>query len=139
MMPKSKWRFKILVDGECPLCRREAQVLRLLDRGRGRLAIVDISAPGFDSSKYGRTMGELMGQIHGVTPRGRVVVGMEVFRQAYDAVGLGLLLWPTRWPILRQLSDTAYRWFSRNRLWLTGRATRCDSGRCRIGSAGWKS
>jgi len=128
------WQFKILIDGECPLCKREANFLRWLDGGRGRLVIEDISAPDFDASKYGKRLDELMGQIHGVTRWGTVITGMGVFRQAYDAVGLGWLLAPTNWPILRQISDRVYVWFARNRLRLTGRRETCDSGRCHLGA-----
>jgi predicted DCC family thiol-disulfide oxidoreductase YuxK len=127
------WDLKILYDGECPVCRREASMLRRLDRGRGRLAMEDITSPGFDPSCYGTTQEAVMGKIHGVLPSGRLITGMDVFRRAYSAVGLGFLMVPTRWPILRPLSEAAYRWFARNRLRLTGRSKpACDTGRCRI-------
>ncbi len=124
-------QFKILIDGECPLCKQEGDFLRWLDGGRRRLAIEDITTPDFDPGKYGKTMDELMGQIHGVTHHGTVVSGMTVFRRAYEAVGWGWLLAPTNWPILRWASDACYAWFARNRLRLTGRKGTCDSGRCR--------
>jgi len=78
-------------------------------------------------------MDDLIGQIHGVMPNGTIVRGVEVFRIAYETVGLGWLLAPTKWPILRQLSDACYAWFARNRLLLTGRASKCSSARCRVG------
>ena len=82
-----------------------------------------------------RTMDELMGAIHGVMPDGTNVTGMEVFRRAYAAVGLGWLLAPTGWPGLRPLFDRFYRWFARNRLRLPGRrAGACDGDRCRAPS-----
>jgi len=37
----------------------------------------------------------MQGIIHGVFPDGRMVRKVEVFRQAYRAVGLGWLLAPT--------------------------------------------
>jgi predicted DCC family thiol-disulfide oxidoreductase YuxK len=119
------FEIALLYDGECPLCAREIAGLRRLDRGRGRLRFVDIAAPGFDASRYGRTRAELMARIHGALPDGRLVEGMEVFRRAYAAVGLGWLLAPTRWPGLRRVADAAYRWFARNRLRLTGRSDAC--------------
>jgi predicted DCC family thiol-disulfide oxidoreductase YuxK len=73
---------------------------------------------------------ELMARIHGVLPDGSLVEGVEVFRQAYAAVGLGWLVAPTRWPGLRRLADLAYRVFARNRLRWTGRASACDAGQC---------
>ena len=124
-------RFTILIDGACPLCRHEAGLMRRLDRGRGRLAIVDIAAPGFDAARFGTTFEALMGEIHGVLPDGSLVTGVEVFRRAYGAVGWGWLLAPTGWPGLRWAFDRAYVWFARNRLRLTGRPA-CDGDRCKV-------
>lgn len=112
----------LLFDGECPLCAREVALLRRLDRGRGRIGFEDLAAPGFDPRRHGRSAAELMARMHGVLPDGRLVEGVEVFRRAYAAVGLGWALAWTRWPLLRPLADAGYRWFARNRLRLTGRA-----------------
>lgn len=121
----------VLFDGECPLCAREVAALRRLDRGRGRIAFDDIAAPGFDAARYGRRHDELMARIHGALPDGRLVEGVEVFRRAYTAVGLGWALAWTAWPALRPLADAGYRWFARNRLRLTGRAAHdCASDHC---------
>lgn len=118
----------VLFDGDCPLCAREVRMLRRLDRARGRIGFEDIAAPGFEASRYGLDPATLMARIHGVLGDGRVIEGMEVFRRAYAAVGLGWLLAPSRWPLLRPLCDAAYRSFARNRLRLTGRAG--DGERC---------
>lgn len=119
-MPGS-WRIKVLYDGDCPLCSREIDFLTARDRGRGQIAFEDIASPEFDPSRYGLEAADVVARIHGVLPDGRVVEGVEVFREAYGAVGLGWLLAPTRWPGLRGLSDRAYRIFARNRLRWTGR------------------
>lgn len=120
--------MQILYDGACPLCRREAAAMLRLDRGRGRLAMVDIATPEFNPAAYGKTLDELNARIHGVTPEGELLVGMEVFRRAYARVGLGWLWAPTGWPVLRPICDACYRWFARNRYRLTGR---CEDGTCR--------
>lgn len=126
----------VLFDGECPLCAREVAALRRLDRGRGRIAFDDIAAPGFDAARYGRRHDELMARIHGALPDGRLVEGVEVFRRAYTAVGLGWALAWTAWPGLRPLADAGYRWFARNRLRLTGRAAHaCASDHCALPEA----
>ena len=117
--------FEILIDGECPLCRREAAAMRWLDRRHGRLVITDITDAQFDPTGYGVTFADLMGTIHGVRADGRLVTGMEAFRRAYAAVGLGWVLAPTGWPGLRGLFDVLYRVFARHRLRLTGR--RCET------------
>jgi predicted DCC family thiol-disulfide oxidoreductase YuxK len=118
--------IRVLHDGECPLCAREVALLRRLDQGRGRIVFEDISAPGFEAARYARSHAELMARIHGVLPDGSLVEGLEVFRRAWGAVGLGWLLAPTRWPLLAPLAEAAYRAFARNRLRITGRAVaRC--------------
>ncbi len=122
--------FTILIDGDCPLCVREAKVMQRLDRGRGRLAFIDIAAPDFDPSVFNRTHAEVMGAIHGVYADGRIVTGMEVFREAYSLVGYGWLLRPTGWPVLRSIFDAIYRLFAWIRPRLPGR--RCSGGTCRV-------
>ena len=126
----NQWRFKLLYDGDCPLCRREAAFLQRRNH-HGWLAFANIAAPDFDPAAYGVTREDLMGVIHGVFPDGRLVRKMAVFREAYRAIGLGWLLAPTGWPGLRWLADRGYEWFARHRLTignLLGRS--CDSGSC---------
>jgi predicted DCC family thiol-disulfide oxidoreductase YuxK len=118
--------LSLLYDGDCPLCSREIEMLRRRDK-RGAIAMIDISAPGFDASDYGLDHQTVMARIHGVLPDGTVIEGMEVFRRAYAAVGLGWLLAPSRWPVVGRLFDAAYNWFARNRLRLTGRVHECDA------------
>lgn len=115
------FEIKVLFDGECPLCAREISFLRRRDR-RGLIAFEDIAAPGFDAKRFGLDQHAVMSRIHGVLPGGTVIEGVEVFRRLYTAVGLGWLVAPTRWPILRGLFDRAYLVFARNRLRWTGRA-----------------
>ena len=126
------WDLKLLYDGDCPLCSREVAMLRRRD-ARGRIEFEDIARPGFDPARYGLDQRTVMARIHGVLPDGRVVEGMEVFRRAYGAVGLGWLLAPSRWPGIGRLFDAAYRSFARNRLRWTGRAAvACEAGHCAV-------
>jgi len=145
--------FAILVDGKCTLCRREARFMQRLDAGRGRLSIVDITAPDFDTPRYssmGASMDDLMGQIHGVTPEGSLITGMEVFRRAYRAVaeggGIGARIMSfavgvTGWPLIRPLVDIFYRWFARHRMKISASAAKllgeepamvCEGDRCKV-------
>lgn len=120
-MTQPHWQIKVLYDGDCPLCMREIRFLRARDHA-GRISFEDIAAPGFDPARYGLGRRDVMARIHGVLPDGRLVEGVEVFRRLYEQVGLGWLLAPTRWPVLRPLFDAAYRAFARNRLRITGRS-----------------
>lgn len=126
--------FIILIDGACPLCRREGEFLRRLDRGRGLLGLEDISCPDFEPQRFGATLPDMMGRIHGVKPDGTILTGLAVFRHAYRLVSppLGLLWAPTGWPGLRWAFDRLYILFARNRHRLTGRRAPCDTGRCAV-------
>lgn len=129
--------LEIFFDGECPLCRREIALLDALDR-RGRLLLTDIASPRFDPSDTGRDLGTLMGRIHARRlPSGELVEGVEVFRRAYDAVGLGPLVALSRVGPIASLLERGYRWFAANRLRLTGRedAIVCTSDRCAVATA----
>jgi predicted DCC family thiol-disulfide oxidoreductase YuxK len=123
--------MEILIDGGCAVCRREGEALRRRDRGRGRLAIVDIAGAGFDAAEYGATRDELMRRIHARMPDGSVVSGLEVFRRAYARVCpvLGWVWAPTGWPVLRRVCDRVYEWFARNRHRL---GTSCEGERCSV-------
>lgn len=130
------WAFKLLYDGECPLCMREVRWLRRKNR-KGLLAFEDISAAGFDPAQYGTSREELLGVIHGVLPDGRLVRRVEVFRHAYRAVGLGWLLAPTGWPVLRWFFDALYATFARHRIRI-GRlfGRKCATGTCNVAHSG---
>ena len=117
----------LLYDGGCPLCSKEIEFLKRRDGRSGRVAFDDIWDRSFDASLYGLEREVLMARMHGVLADGSVVEGLEVFRRAYRAVGLGWLLAPTGWIGLRRIADWAYRVFARYRLKL-----RCRDG-CEIG------
>jgi predicted DCC family thiol-disulfide oxidoreductase YuxK len=104
----------LLYDGACPVCNMEMDNLKARN-AQGLLKFVDISAPFFDTTPYGATLADLNKLIHAVRPDGSLVIGVEVLRLAYRAVGLGHLAAPTGWPVLKPAFDMAYAVFARNR------------------------
>jgi predicted DCC family thiol-disulfide oxidoreductase YuxK len=106
---------RLLIDGDCPFCSAEAGWLGRRDRC-GRLTLEDIRAAGFDAARYGADPAAVRAGLHAVLPDGRVVTRMDAVRSAYEAVGLGWITAPTRWPGLRRLFDAAYDLFARNRV-----------------------
>ncbi len=112
----------LLYDGGCPLCRREVSFLRRRDAGRDLLAFVDIDDPAYDPDLHaGIGYREAMGSIHAIDADGTVLRDVEVFRRAYELIGLGWIYAPTRWPLLRPLAEGAYSLWARLRLQATGR------------------
>ena len=124
--------FTLLYDGACPICQKEVAWLQWKNQ-TGKLGFQDINAVGFDPSRYGKTLPELMAEIHGVYPDGHIIKGMPVFRASYRAVGLGWLLAPTAWPLLRPLFDALYLLFARHRITLGGflRGKTCKDNACK--------
>lgn len=119
-----RFDVEIFFDGACPLCRREIDLLKRMDRDQ-KVLFTDIAQPGFQVS--GKTFGELMDRIHGRLPDGSFIEGVEVFRRVYDAIGLRWCVAVTRWPGVSNLLDLSYRFFARNRLRWTGR---CKAEAC---------
>lgn len=128
---KPPWTVEVFYDGQCPLCCREIGMIRWLDR-RERLRLTDISTPEFRPADYQKSMDDFMSEIQGRLPDGQWIIGVEVFRQLYAAVGLGWLVAITRWPGISRGLDFGYRVFAKNRLRLTGR---CTPDSCQIPSA----
>ena len=126
---ESTWQIRILIDGDCPLCAREARYLERLDGGRGGIQFEDLSSVDFDPSKYGLDQATVEARIHGILPDGTVVEGVEVFSRAYSAVGVTWIATLSEWRGARWLLDHLYLIFAKNRLRITGRTPK----RCEIG------
>jgi predicted DCC family thiol-disulfide oxidoreductase YuxK len=119
----------VFFDGACPICAREISLMRRLDR-HGRLALCDFSAPKYDAASTGLAVADLSGVIHARWADGTVITGVDVFRAMWEAVGLRFLAKLSRLSFLDLLAVKAYAWFTRNRLWLTGRANDCMGNTC---------
>lgn len=104
----------LLYDGACPVCNLEMDNLKARNTA-GWLRFVDISMPFFDPVPYGATLAEMNGLIHAQRPDGSLVIGVEVFRLAYSAVGLRHFTAPTGWPLLKPVFDVAYALLARHR------------------------
>jgi predicted DCC family thiol-disulfide oxidoreductase YuxK len=111
---KNNFPLTLLYDGQCPVCNLEMDNLKARN-AEGLLKFVDISQPQFDPTPYGATLVQMNALIHAQRPDGSLVVGVEVFRLAYGAVGLGHITAPTAWPLFKPAVDAAYAVFARNR------------------------
>lgn len=125
---ESARQIEVFFDGECPLCRREIDMLRALDAGK-KIIFTDICGDGFEASCLGLTHSQLMERIYGRLPDGSLITGVEVFRRLYGAVGFKKVVAMSRWPAIRQSLDFAYDKFARHRLKLTGR---CNADSCEV-------
>jgi len=121
-MSQSTWHIKLLYDGECPFCLREVNFLKQRDAGKGLIKFVDITDDNYQPQNHGGIDFETaMARIHGVLPDGRVVKDLEVFRRAYQAVGMGWVYAATKLPIIGAIAHGIYGVWAAWRLPLTGR------------------
>lgn len=113
----SKQHFKMLYDGDCPICRAEVKWLTKWNKD-GYLEFEDVSHTddNEDQRKYGKSKQQLMDRIHGVTENGELISGVEVFRKSYDSVGLGWMMAPSKWPLFSTIADWSYNIFARHRV-----------------------
>lgn len=121
-------------DGLCPVCNLEMDNLKARNQ-HGLLRFADISVPFFDPIPLGVSLQALNELIHAKRPDGTLVVGVEVFRLAYSAVGLGRWFAPTALPVLKPLADAAYAVFARNRYGVSRASTQVLEWLRRVRSA----
>ena len=122
----------VLFDSLCPVCRREVNLLKKIDR-KGQLGVVDIADPDFKPESFGLTLDQCIGSLHAVRADGEIIHGMDTIRDMYNSVGLGWVMgWTAVWPF-RPLADIGYRVFARYRPRFSGFQPECDeNGRCRV-------
>lgn len=125
----SDWEVEVFFDGDCPLCKREIEMIRRRDVDH-KILFTDITGETFVSAAVGKSIDELMLQIHGRLPNGELIIGPEVFRRLYSAIGFDRLVRLSRVAGISHLLEISYRFFARYRLRLTGR--QCADGSCEI-------
>ena len=116
------WKIKLLYDGECPLCVREVNFLTKKDAGRGIIKFIDIASLDYDPQEHGGIdFATAMGRIHGILADGTIITNVEVFRQAYESLGMGWVYAITKVQILEAIADWFYGIWADWRLKITGR------------------
>ncbi|XP_072553315.1 uncharacterized protein [Salminus brasiliensis] len=122
---------RVLYDGECPICVKEIELLRLVQKRRaGSVDFVDISLPEYDERRYGGVSYEVaMKEMTVIDENDKIHRGIHAFAVMYKAVGLGWLARFISLPLIRPLMDHTYLVFARNRLRWTGR-DECTTGHC---------
>jgi predicted DCC family thiol-disulfide oxidoreductase YuxK len=122
---RALWDVEVFFDGDCPLCRREIAMLQRFDRKR-RIRFTDIAAKDFNPTDYGISRQQLMAEIHARLPDETWIMGVEVFRRLYGAIGLSWLIPFTRLPGISCGLELGYRLFAQNRLKWTGRCSQSN-------------
>ena len=71
--------FEVFFDGQCPLCKREIDMVRRKDK-LGRLRLTDISTAEYQTLAK-KDFVKMMKEIHGRYADGTFVTGVDVFRE----------------------------------------------------------
>jgi predicted DCC family thiol-disulfide oxidoreductase YuxK len=107
--------IQILYDGDCPICVRKVKFLKHRDK-QTRLSFINIREHESETHALKIPSEILVKQIHAVLPDGKLISRMDVIRAAYREIGLGWLIAPTGWPLLRPLFDTLYTFVAKHRI-----------------------
>ena len=111
----------VYFDGECPVCRREINLMKFLHRSQ-RLGFIDFSNSLYRPTDHRLNRCDLREVIHARWSDGTIITGVEVFSEMWEAIGFGFLARLSRRPLINALLVKGYAWFAKNRLRLTGRA-----------------
>lgn len=119
-------KIDLLYDSECPICAMEVAFLKKRDI-HNRIMFTDLSAPDYNPVDHGNIQfADGMRKIRAVLPDNTVVTGVEVFRQTYEAIGLGWVFELTKLPVIGEVADAIYDFWAENRLRVTGRGDMAD-------------
>lgn len=104
----------VYYDGACPLCSGEMALL-MRRNPAGRLAFVDIAAPGFDAAPLGVSRDAMLSLMHVRRADGAWLIGIPAFELIYAETGYARV---ARWlgrPWIAGLAARAYPWVVRHR------------------------
>jgi predicted DCC family thiol-disulfide oxidoreductase YuxK len=125
-------QIDLLFDSECPICMMEVNFLKKRDI-ENKIKFTDLQSPDYNPADHGNVkFADGMRKLRAVLPDGKVVIGVEVFRQTYEAIGLGWVFELTKLPVLGQVADFVYDVWAENRLRLTGRGELADELKQRV-------
>ncbi|MBU2954943.1 thiol-disulfide oxidoreductase DCC family protein [Marinobacter sp. F3R08] len=95
----------LFYDGQCPLCTREINTLRKLQRGN--LVFADIHQQRDGSAELpSREM--FLKRLHLMTPTGQWVIGLPANVRAWSHTPFGFLFKPLLWPGITQIASRIY-------------------------------
>jgi predicted DCC family thiol-disulfide oxidoreductase YuxK len=132
-MVKNKEKLTLFYDGGCIVCSREMEKYRLRDKS-GKLILIDIAAPTFDPSKYGRDLKTFMAELHVRDESGIFHTGVAAFARIWDVLPqpeLHLLSAIISLPGISLLARSGYWLFAHSRKFLP-KKTACRDGNCKI-------
>ena len=133
-MTKERATLTVFYDGGCIVCSREMEKYKRRDKG-GVMTLVDIAAPDFDPTLYGRDQKELMAKLHVRDEAGNFHTGVDAFSRIWEALPqpeLHLLAALVNLPGISLLARGSYWMFARTRKFLPKRSSACNDDSCNL-------
>lgn len=122
--------YTMLYDGNCRICRQQAEWVEAYDEQR-QIELLDANSPAARERFPQISHEEAMGQLHVIGPDGTIYRGAEAVRELLLRLpalrGLGELM---RLPGALMVAGPIYDFVARNR-YLFGGNSACDDGSCR--------
>ena len=117
--------LNLIYDSKCAVCQWEVDFLRARD-AQGRLTYTDLESEEFEegAARNGRLdYATALSSFQAVRPNGELLRGIECFRAAYAAVGLGWVWAMYDNPVVAACLDAGYALFARYRTDITRGST----------------
>ena len=96
----------IFYDGECPLCSLEMQKLKGYD-SKNLIVLENLHQVNFQTLFPHINISKAMEILHGQY-QGKVLLGLDVTHRAWTLVGLGALVAPLQFPVIKQITHGGY-------------------------------
>lgn len=134
--PTANTELTVFYDASCAFCLKEMQKLAHWDKAQ-KLAFIDISLASFDPAVLGVSLAEMDAALHAQTRDGRMLVGLDAIRAAYQTANKAWLVAPLSVKFLLPGLNFLYRKFARHRYQIStflGLRVEpvCRDGRCEL-------
>ncbi len=135
-------KFEVFYDGLCPLCRREIEMIRRMDKHM-QIKLINIAHAKFVPCENGPTLEQMMRAMHGRFPGDgqrpdRWITGVDVFREIYGRLGFKRTVGMSRLPMVNGGLNVAYQVFAffryrsaLRRMKKRSTSSACPGDRCR--------
>lgn len=116
-------KAKILFDGNCIVC--DLEITHYQKLYPELFQIVDIAAPGFDARNYNLTADAVNKEMHVITPKQELKVGVDAFVYIWEQMPrYRFLAQLTKLPGLYSIAKVGYAGFARIRPYLPKKKSR---------------
>ncbi|MEZ6034139.1 MAG: DCC1-like thiol-disulfide oxidoreductase family protein [Planctomycetaceae bacterium] len=105
---KTSNTINVLYDGNSLFCSRTVKLVKRLDRGEC-IHLTNVADRKFEPRVYGKSEGELNGDIHAQLADGTWLHGPDAFRELFAKTRLRPVAFLSKFPLFKQVCNFGYR------------------------------